>query len=166
MTTDTEPPETGPPNDEDVSATISPDNTAMAEAIFADGKEREQERREELTDAERDKQAIFDAIERETCRVRIGPKPVEFSVLWGDDETYIEDAVGEFIGDDTDEDDLTPEKYERYQNLTDNIERILADHAADETFDREFFEKLPQAKCEKAIMDLRSGGIEGERAGN
>lgn len=158
--------DTGPPEDVDAAATPNPANEEMATAIFDDGKARRQEHREDLSDAERDKQAIFDAIERETCRVRIGPKPIEFSTLWGDDETYIENAVGEFIGDDTDEEDLSPERYDAFQDLTTNIERILADHAVADTFDRAFFEKLPQAKCEQAIMDLRQGGIEGERAGN
>lgn len=157
---------TDEPADGTAPATPTPDNEAMAEAIFADGKERKQEQRKDLTEAEQDKQAIFDAIERETCRVRIGPKPIEFTILWGDDETYIENAVGEFIGIDEDEAGLSPDQYERYRALNERIVDILADHAVEAAFDREFFERLPQAKRETAVMDLREGGIEAERAGN
>lgn len=142
------------------------DNPEQATALREAVKEKRQAKRDELTQAEKDKQAIYDAIERETCNVRIGPKRVEFSILWGDDESIIEDMVGEFIGVDEDEDELSADQYHRYQELNQSIIEILAAHAIEDTYDETFFRRLPQTKRERAVMDLRSGGIEGERAGN
>lgn len=141
------------------------DNPEQAKAIREGLRAQKEQQHEEASKAERDKQAILSAIESETCHVRLGGKRVEFTLLWGDEEQFIEDVVGEFVGVD-DEAQLNEEQYERYQTLNTRIAGMLATHAVEDAFDQQFFEKLPQAKRETAIMDLRAGGIEGSRAKN
>lgn len=150
---------------------LSPDNPEMAKAIFADGKEREAERKEELTDAERDKQKIFDALESRTCRVRVFGTPIECSILTGGEEDWIDSLTEEFIEyrdvDDEDaEEEMSEEEFARYQELKTRITDTLIEHAVEGTYDREFWERIPFSEREKAVARLSKGGDEGERAGN
>lgn len=167
-TNDAGPPDTGAPNDEDVSSTPSPANTEMAQAIFADGKERKQKREEEFTQAERDKQAIFDALESETCHIRVMSTRVECSTLSGEEESWLDGLREEFleyrdVPDEEAEEEMSRDEYERYKQLKSRVTEILIERSVEDTFDTPFWNRLPFEKREKAIADLSKGGIEGER---
>lgn len=144
---------------------LEPDNPEMAEAIFEHAREQEEQHREEQTKAARDKQAILNAVQSETVDVRLYGTRIEFTVLTGEEEDWIEDTSSQFLEVD-DEDDLDPEEFRRYQRARDEMKQLLADHSVPDEFDYEFWSKLPSAKRQQTLGRLREGGIDATRAGN
>lgn len=142
----------------------SPANEEMAAAIFADGKERKEQERAERSKAERDKQAILSAVESETCHVRLAGRRIEFTLLSGAEEDYIEGTLIELL--DVEEEEMTGEEFALYRESKSEMLDLLDEHAVEDAYDRAFFERLPQSKRNVMIANLRQGGIEGTRAGN
>lgn len=146
-------------------ATPDPDNPEMAQAIFDHAKEQQEQEQEAQTQAARNKQQILNAVQSDTVDVRLYGTRIEFQVMTGEEEDWLDDASAQFMDVD-EEDELDQEEFQEYQSVRNRMVDMLADHSVEAEYDRAFWKQLPSTARQQALGDLRQGGINADRAGN
>lgn len=121
---------------------------------------------EEATEAERKKQKIFDAIGSEIFTIRVYGFEIETRQLDGSEEDWLEDEIQGFteIAEVEEAEDLGTDEFTQYRNTREDVVELLVDISVDETWDKEFWKKVPQETRYDVLRDVRAGGQEAKTA--
>lgn len=136
---------------------------ADVDEIQEEIREDQREQQRELSEAERTKQRILQAVESQTVTIEVVGEEIEMQILGGEEEDWLEDQIGAFSEKD-DPDDLEEGEYSQYREARERLVEMLADHAVDAAYDYAFWKALPSETRFSAMADLRSGGGETEAA--
>ena len=141
------------------------ENLEQVEQSLEKGEAEREERHEELTQQEREKEQLLDALLGDTFHIRVGAKRMKCTPIDGKEDDSIEDMMFEFIGIE-DEEDLTKEQRDKYLDGREQMVEMLAEHTVDDKWDYDFWKRAPKHVRQEAMRDIREGGEEANRAGN